>query len=72
VYTGSWWGNLKDRGHLEGPGVDGRIILRWIFRKWVGGMDWIDLPQDRDRWQSFVNAAINLLVQQVVGNLVTS
>jgi hypothetical protein len=32
-YTGFWWGNLKERGHLEDPGVDGRLILRWIFRK---------------------------------------
>ena len=54
------------------PGVDGRIILRWIFRKWVGGMDWIDLPQDRDRWQAFVNTVISLLVPQVVENLLTN
>jgi hypothetical protein len=26
-----WWGNLKERGHRGDPGVDGRIILRWIF-----------------------------------------
>jgi len=32
---------------LEETGADGRIILRWIFRKWdVGGMDVIDLAQD--------------------------
>jgi len=35
-YTGFWWGNVS-RDHLEDPGVDGRIILIWIFRKWVGG-----------------------------------
>jgi hypothetical protein len=28
-----WWGNLRERDHLEEPSVDGRIILRWIFRK---------------------------------------
>jgi hypothetical protein len=44
------------------PGVDGRI-LRWIFRKWeCGGMDWIELARDRDRWQELVNAVMNLWV----------
>jgi len=39
-YTGFWWGNLRERDHLEVPGVDGRIIFGWIFRKWgVGGME---------------------------------
>jgi hypothetical protein len=28
VYTGLWWGNLRERDHLENPGVDGRIVLR--------------------------------------------
>jgi len=37
---GFWWGNLKERYHLRDPGVDGRIILRWIFRKWNVGV-WI-------------------------------
>jgi hypothetical protein len=40
VYTGFWWANLRERGHLEDPGVDGRIILRWIFRKWDVGV-WV-------------------------------
>jgi hypothetical protein len=30
-------GNMRGKSHLEDPGVDGRIILRWIFRKWDGG-----------------------------------
>jgi len=34
VYTGFWWGNRRERDHLADPGIDGRIILRWIFRKW--------------------------------------
>jgi hypothetical protein len=36
-------GNPEEKDHLEDPGVDWRIILRWIFRKWDGGMDCIDL-----------------------------
>jgi hypothetical protein len=33
AYTGFWWGTLRERDHLEAPGTDDRIILRWIFRK---------------------------------------
>jgi len=32
-------GNLRKRDHFEHPGVDGRIILRLIFRKCIGGID---------------------------------
>jgi hypothetical protein len=37
VNKGFWLGNLREGDHLEDPGVDGRIILKWIFERWVGG-----------------------------------
>jgi hypothetical protein len=30
---GFWLGNLRERDHLEDPGIDGRLMLRWIVRK---------------------------------------
>jgi hypothetical protein len=33
VYTGFWWGNLRERHHREELDVGGRIILKWIFNK---------------------------------------
>jgi len=40
AYTGLWWGNLRERD----PDIDGRVILRLIFRKWdVEVLDWTEL-----------------------------
>jgi len=50
----------EGKDHFEDPGVDGKIILRWKFRKWDGGTDWIDLSEDMERWQALVNAVVNL------------
>ena len=47
---------------LGRPNVDRRIILKWTFKKWDGGMDWIDLAQAIDRWRAFVNAVMGLRV----------
>jgi len=43
-------------GKHEGKRLLGRRRHRWEG----GGMDWIDLGQDRDRWQALVNAIMNL------------
>jgi hypothetical protein len=34
VYTGFWWGNLRETFHMEDQGIDRKIILIWIFRRW--------------------------------------
>jgi len=47
--------NLKERHHLEDIDVDGRIILKWILKKY--GVDWIQLAQDRVQWWVLVNIA---------------
>ena len=38
AHTGFWWENLTERDYLEDPDVNGRMILRWIFRRLDGGV----------------------------------
>jgi hypothetical protein len=60
VHTGFWLGDMREGDHLQDPGVDERIILKWIFKKRDGGLDWIDLVQDRNRWRALVNVVTKL------------
>jgi hypothetical protein len=62
----------EGRNHLGDPGVDGRIISKWILKTWDRGMDWTELAQDRDRWRVLVNTVMNLRVPQNAGNILTS
>jgi len=58
-------------GKPEGKEPFGRPWLRWednIYEgSGMGGMDWIDLAQDRDWWRALVNAAMNLWVPKMRG-----
>jgi hypothetical protein len=63
VYTGFWWGNLRERDHLEDLVVGVRVILEMDLHEvgW-GCIDWIDLAQDRDTLWALVNVVMNLRV----------
>jgi hypothetical protein len=43
--TGFWLGDPRGRNQLEGPGLYGRIIVKWVFKKWDGetwtGLIWL-------------------------------
>ena len=56
MHTEFWWEYLREKDLLEDPCVVGRIILKWIFKYWDVGIEWIDLLQDRDGLQAVVNA----------------
>jgi len=72
THIGFLSGNLRERDHLEYPDVERIIILKCIFKKWVGNTDWIDLAEDRDRWRTLVNAVMNLRVPYIAGSFLTS
>ena len=59
MHTGFWWGNLREGDHLEYPADNIKMDLRDLG--W-GGMNWIDLAEDRDRLRTVVNAVMNLRV----------
>ena len=43
MHRGFWWGSLTERDQMEDLGVEMEIILKLIFKKWDGGVDWFDL-----------------------------
>jgi alpha-glucosidase (family GH31 glycosyl hydrolase) len=58
--TRSWWEVPRERNHLEDQGVDGiRIDLTEIG---LGGVQWTQMPQDREWWLALVNTVMNLRV----------
>ena len=55
LHTALWWGNLKERSHLEDTTINARIILKCILKIGYGNFNWIHLAQEsRDKWQALV------------------
>jgi hypothetical protein len=57
-----WRESPKRRNHSEDRGVDRRMRSEWFLRKFAGGIEWIQLAQDRDQWRALVNTVMNLRV----------
>jgi hypothetical protein len=47
--TRVWWECQKEIDHLEDQGVDGRMGSEWILGRLAGGVEWVQLAQDKDR-----------------------
>jgi hypothetical protein len=61
--TRFWWESQKERDHWEDQGVRWEDGIRMDLRETgLGGVDWIRLAQDRDRWRAVVIAVMNLRV----------
>jgi hypothetical protein len=59
VHTRIWWGDVRERDHLEDLGLN-RIILKWTFKKWDReawtGFIWLGIGY---RWWALANAFLN-------------
>ena len=65
-------GDLREGDHLEDLGVGGSIILKQVFMTWHGGMDRINVAQDRDRCRALLKAVMNPGVAENSGNFLNN
>jgi hypothetical protein len=49
VRVGFWWGNMRERDHLENLRVQAMMMLKRILNKSVSGVDWINVAQGTDK-----------------------
>jgi hypothetical protein len=60
-------GKPEGKNHLEDLGVEGKIIIKYIFKKWDGGVYWIHLAQNSDKWWASLKRVINSGVHKMLG-----
>ena len=62
MYTGFWLGKPEGKRPLGRPRSRWEVIKMEFQEVGYGGMEWIDLVLDRDRWRALVSAVMNLRV----------
>jgi hypothetical protein len=62
MHTKFWSGNPEEREHLEGQGVDGRMLKKDLREKRWEGVGFIHLSQDINHLQALVNTVMNFWV----------
>jgi hypothetical protein len=67
-YTGFWWGDLRERKHLEDVGVCRRMMLVDLKEMSWEGVDWNNLAHDSFKWWALVITAMNRWVLHCLGN----
>jgi hypothetical protein len=55
-------GKPEEKDHQEDKDIGGWTTLKWILERGWGGIDWIDLAQDRDQCRALVNMVMNFRV----------
>jgi len=61
AYTGFWWGKPEERRPLGRPRRRWEVNIKMDLQEvGCGGMDWIELAQNRDKWRALVNAVMKL------------
>jgi hypothetical protein len=72
VHSGFWWDDTGAGDNLEDSGLYVSIILKRIFKKWDGDMDWVNLTQYMNMWRTLVSEVINPQITDNPGNFLTS
>jgi hypothetical protein len=58
MHEGFWWRNLRETDHLKKPRRKWEDNIEIDLQGIGGGVDWIHLAQDTDKWWSVVNTVI--------------
>jgi len=73
MYMGFLWGKHVENSPLGRPRSRWEDNIKMDHEEiGCGGMDWVELAQDRDRWRTLVNAVMNLRVPYNTGNFLSS